>query len=150
MNDQAPTTPEPPKDPNIVGTLNEEEMKKWANVRQASNQGLIEIGNFFVRALRMAGQIEGLQESLQTMLKEVAARIGIPPEQQFQVLPSGEIRAIAPKPVPPAAEPPEEPAEAPSVTPEEEAKAETAKAVLAAQAAAAVANEPAAETPAST
>lgn len=147
MNDQnqAPAQQPPEEDdPNVIGRLNDEEMAQWAQARQMGQQTLMELGNMFMRGVRMVGQVDRAEAQVRQMLQGAAKRMGLADDVKFQALPDGRIRVIADiQPVAPGAEAPADAApadEAPaeeSEAPAEEAKAEAAEPTEAEKAAAA-------------
>lgn len=108
----APTPPPQEDDPNVIGRLNEQEMGQWkARQRQGTNL-VSEIGNMFVRAVRMAGDIGALESQITGILQGAAKRLGLPDDTRFQVTPDGRIRVIADVPLSPQQASPAPPAEA--------------------------------------
>lgn len=83
------------EDPNVVGRLNDEEMAQWTQARQMGNQTILELGNMFLRGVRLVSQVDRAEHQVRQMLQGAAKRMGLADDVKFQALPDGRIRVIA-------------------------------------------------------
>jgi hypothetical protein len=82
------------QDPDIVGTLNPEEMAQLMMLRQKGSQITLEIGSLEIRKARLLGSLMENEEYGQRLLNTAAQRLGIAEGQPWQVLPDGRARIL--------------------------------------------------------
>jgi hypothetical protein len=109
--DQAPETPETPEsvdenttppplagelppDPNIVGSLTQEEMRMLNMLRQQGNVLIMQVGDMEVRKARMLGRLQDFENEAQKLLNLVSKRLGIVEGTTWQVTPDGKARLV--------------------------------------------------------
>ena len=84
---------ETPQDPNIVGTMNQEEMQALFTLRQQSSQITMDIGSLEIRKAKLISDMARVEHNGQELLQSVGARLGLT-DKPWQVLPDGRIRLV--------------------------------------------------------
>jgi 3-oxoacyl-ACP reductase-like protein len=91
----APAEPAaPPVDPDIVGSLEPNEMMMMNSLRQRAQQLTFELGNLELRKARTIAQIDGLEQQGQNVLNMVGKRLGLAEGQQWTLLQDGKVKLI--------------------------------------------------------
>lgn len=97
LEDQIPEVAgETPQDPDIVGTATPEEMALLTGLRQKGNQMSNEIGNLEIQKARLIGAVAQVEAQGNQVLQGISSRLGLTPEQQWQLLPDGRVRIVKP------------------------------------------------------
>lgn len=81
-------------DPTIIGSLTTEAQTMLAQFQHHAREITFQIGALEVRKTEMISQLQDTNDQARAMLQGEAARLGIKPEQNWQVLPDGRIRLV--------------------------------------------------------
>lgn len=82
--------------PQVVGSLTEEETQTISSLRETANQLLAQIGQIELRKNRMVLTLERNEQQAQQILAGARERLNIPADAPWQVQEDGQVLAILP------------------------------------------------------
>ena len=85
------TTHDPLKTPHVAGELSLSEMRLLEQLRASGDNVVREIGALEVRKAGLLARFDQIETQAQDVLHAVARRLGIPPEEAWQVTPEGKV-----------------------------------------------------------
>jgi len=87
-------TQSPGQDPLVVGELNAEEQAVLQTLRDNMNSYLLEIGQLEVAKARILGAIQKGESRANEIMEQIAKRLDIPANSQWQVTPDKKVRVL--------------------------------------------------------
>ena len=102
-NEQAPVQP------YVLGDLTPEEQAPLKEMRNSTNNLLMQLGRMAIDQQQMIRQVDHVQQQAQGVLNQIGARLKIPEGAQWQITATGQAIMAAPSPQPEAevSQPPE-------------------------------------------
>lgn len=85
---------EPPVDPDVAGQIEPAELAALNEMRKQGNNIIMQLGTTEVTKARLLGNLQGVEDRAQKVLDGIAARLGIPNNQPWQVGPDGQARLV--------------------------------------------------------
>lgn len=82
--------------PQVVGSLTEEEIQTISSLRETANQLLAQIGQIELRKNRMVITLERNEQQAQQILAGARERLNIPADAPWQVQEDGQVLAVLP------------------------------------------------------
>jgi hypothetical protein len=93
-----PVAGEVPNDPNVVGTLTQQEMETLAGLRRRGSQLVMQIGAVEVQKARMLGDLDANENQAEAVMQGISKRMGISDGQRYQIMPDGKVRLVEANP----------------------------------------------------